>query len=298
MFENIFDLSLLKELSDWRIVTYILLGGTLLTVFKILNGLLAGYRLNQELTEKDNKAIAVSLAGFILSLCLIIHGVLVSPGEWYYTDTNNSIWLADLKNTCLWATLGCAYLLIARIINDKLILPQFSNKDELVRDQNVGVGIVQAASYISTALVIKATISSPETLSLGEELILTTIWFFCTQALLIIFAKLYQLLTKYDMHVELRNDNVAVGVAFGGNMIAFSILLSFFISTYDSLAGLIIWATISCILLWIIRIIVDKLLLPNHTLDTEISLDRNWGAGIIEAVTAIGVALIISGSFL
>jgi len=79
MFENIFDLSILQELSDWRILIYIILGGGLLTVFKILNGICAGYKIDSELTEKDNKAIAVSLAGFLVSLCLIIHGVLVTP---------------------------------------------------------------------------------------------------------------------------------------------------------------------------------------------------------------------------
>lgn len=295
MFENIFDLSILQELSDWRILIYIILGGGLLTVFKILNGICAGYKIDSELTEKDNKAIAVSLAGFLVSLCLIIHGVLVTPGEINYIDGDTS-WMKDLWSTCLWASLGCAYLLISRVINDKLILSKFSNHEELVRDRNVGVGVLQAASYISTALVIRATISTPETLSLGQEILLTTIWFVCTQALLIAFSLLYQILTKYDIHEELRDDNPAVGVAFGGNIIAFSILLSFYISIYDGLFGMVIWAVIASVLLCIVRVMVDKLLLPKHKLDEEISKDRNWGAGMIEAMTAIGVALIISGS--
>jgi len=46
-----------------------------------------------------------------------------------------------------------------------------------------------------------------------------------------------------------------------------------------------------------VRVIVDKALLPKQNLDQEIATDRNWGAGMIEAITAIGAALIISGSF-
>ena len=80
-------------------------------------------------------------------------------------------------------------------------------------------------------------------------------------------------------------------------MIAIGILLAFYIRTYDSIVGLFIWAAISTLLLCLVRIIVDKALLPNQKLDQEIAKDRNWGAGTIEAITAIGSALIISGSF-
>lgn len=297
MFDNLFDFSLLKELLDWKSASYVLLGGILLTLFKSVNGLFSGYKLNSELTEKDNKAVAVSLSGFLFALFMVIHGVLINPGDWSLMDNPYSAWLADLRDTAIWASIGCAYLLLARLINDKLILPKFSNRRELVEDQNVGVGIVQAGSYIATALIIRATLTGPDHLSFGEEVLLTLIWFISTQALLIGFTFLYQLITSYDLHEELRDDNVAAGVAFAGNIIAFSILLAFYIRSYESLLGMLVWASVSVLLLLLVRIIVDKALLPKQKLDHEISKDRNWGAGTIEAITAIGSALIISGSF-
>lgn len=297
MFDQLFDLSLLKELFDWKSASYVLLAGVLLTVFKYVNGLFSGYQLNKELTEHDNKAVALSLSGFLFALFIIIHGVLTEPGNWAPIDNDYSTWLIDLRDTAIWSTVGCIYLLLARVINDKLILPKFSNRKELIQDRNVGVGIVQAGSYITTALIIRATLNGPDIFTLGEELLLTLIWFTITQILLIAFTFLYQLSTKYDLHEELRNDNPATGVAFAGNMIAIGILLAFYIRTYDSIVGLFIWAAISTLLLCLVRIIVDKALLPNQKLDQEIAKDRNWGAGTIEAITAIGSALIISGSF-
>ncbi len=88
-----------------------------------------------------------------------------------------------------------------------------------------------------------------------------------------------------------------MGVALAGNIIAFGILLSFFIAVYDSILGLIIWAVLSMVMLGLVRFAVDKLILPGHSLSTELSEDRNWEAGAIEAVTAIGAALIITGAF-
>jgi len=291
MFDQLFDLFPLQELLDWKALTYIILGAVLLTIFKSINCLFSGYDLNIELTQKDNKAIAVSFSGFILAILIVIYGILSSSSGF------DSTWTNDLLSTTIWSVIGCIYLLSARIVNDKLILPKFSNTKELAEDRNIGVGAVQAGSYIATALIIKATLTGPDALSLGQEITLTLIWFVITQALLIGFTYAYQMITKYDLHEELRNDNAAAGVALGGNLIAFSLLLAFYIGSYDSILGLIIWSIISIILLFAVRIIVDKTLLPKQNLDKEIANDHNWGAGTIEAVTAIGAALIISGSF-
>jgi hypothetical protein len=42
------------------------------------------------------------------------------------------------------------------------------------------------------------------------------------------------------------------------------------------------------------RYLIDKIILPNASLDAEISEDRNWGAALIEGCGAIGLALILT----
>jgi len=297
MLTDLFDLSLFSEIADWRVFCYIILALLILFIGKLINSKLSDYDLNKELTENDNKAIAISFSGFLLALCIVISGVLFSPSTVDYFDESASPFLQDIKMTVIWSAVGLALLLISRILCDKLMLPSFSNKVELVRDRNVGVGFVQAGSYISTAMVLRASLMSPVDAPLLEDIGLTVIWFIVSQLLIILYSIVYQKTTKHDIHQDLKNDNAAVGVALAGNIVAFGILLSFFIGTYDSILGLIIWALLAIIMLAIVRFVVDKLILPNHSLSAELSEDRNWGAAAIEAITAIGTAMIITGAF-
>ena len=297
MLTDLFDLSLFSEIADWRVFCYIILALLILFIGKLINSKLSDYDLNKELTENDNKAIAISFSGFLLALCIVISGVLFSPSTVDYFDESASPFLQDIKMTVIWSAVGLALLLISRILCDKLMLPSFSNKVELVRDRNVGVGFVQAGSYISTAMVLRASLMSPVDAPLLEDIGLTVIWFIVSQLLIILYSIVYQKTTKHDIHQDLKNDNAAVGVALAGNIVAFGILLSFFIGTYDSILGLIIWALLAIIMLAIVRFVVDKLILPNHSLSKELSEDRNWGAAAIEAITAIGTAMIITGAF-
>ena len=297
MLTDLFDLSLFSEIADWRVFCYIILALLILFIGKLINSKLSDYDLNKELTENDNKAIAISFSGFLLALCIVISGVLFSPSTVDYFDESASPFLQDIKMTIIWSAVGLTLLLISRILCDKLMLPSFSNKVELVRDRNVGVGFVQAGSYISTAMVLRASLMSPVDAPLLEDIGLTVIWFIVSQLLIILYSIVYQKTTKHDIHQDLKNDNAAVGVALAGNIVAFGILLSFFIATYDSILGLIIWALLAIIMLAIVRFVVDKLILPNHSLSKELSEDRNWGAAAIEAITAIGTAMIITGAF-
>ena len=51
-------------------------------------------------------------------------------------------------------------------------------------------------------------------------------------------------------------------------------------------------ALVGAIALILVRVIVDKFVLPGASLDAEIVTDKNWGAAIIEGGVAIGVALV------
>lgn len=292
MFENAFDLTPLQHFYDWSIPLYLLLTFAILWIGKTLNQALAGYSLRQQLTELDNKAVAVSFAGFLFSLCLIISGVLLSPSA----SSEVCPWWQDLLSTSVWSALGISLLLISRIINDRLIFPQFCNRKELVVDANVGLGAAQAGSYIATALIIRAVCGGYSEHTLGLEILLTAVWFLITQSLLVVFSHTYQKLSGFHLRNELEQDNPAAGVAFGGSLVAFAWMLSYFIELSDSLAALAIGALTSILLLSLIRFAIDRLLLPGSKLNDEICRDRNWGAALIETATTLGAAFILTGA--
>ncbi len=287
--DRIAFLNELAELLDWRALIYLCLTLSLIVIAKTVNNLTSGYNLNRELTIQDNKAVATSFTGFLFALYIILYAVLTSE------STSEGV-RADLKETALWAELACVLLISARIISDKVLLPKFSNRKELVHDRNIGVGAVQAGSYISTALIIKGLMMYETNHSVLVDIGYTTGWFILAQALFIVFAFFYQKGAKFCIHTELERDNAAVGVAFGGNLIAFSIILAFYLQYYNNILGLCIWALIAVIFLKLVRLITDKVILPKGCLDQELSLDNNWGAALIEAVTSIGAALILTGS--
>ncbi|MGJ8672382.1 DUF350 domain-containing protein [Rubritalea sp.] len=290
MLDNFFNLAPLSELLDWRVVLYLILSLVILLVAKLANQALSSYKLNEQITQIDNKAIALSFTGFILAVAIILSGVLNTP-------SSATTLAEDLLSTVIWGAIGCAMLLISRWFNDTFVLPKFSTKLELVIDKNVGVGAVQAAVYLTTALIIRASISGEDIYTLPVEIGISLIWFTVSQTLIYAFSRLYHKFIDKELHSQLEQDNAATGVAFGGALFSYGLLISFYISRYDGLLGLLIWALVSAVLLFITRVIVDKILLPTCCLKKEISHDSNWGAALIEVATSVGAALIITGSF-
>ena len=297
MVEQLFSTEGLSSLYDPHAFYYLFAVVAVLYVGKKVNDLLTPYDLDEELTEKDNKAVALSLAGYLFGLAIILWSVLTSEST---VEETESVWRdigVDLVNTVIWGAIGIALLQVARILNDKVLLYRFSNVKELAEDRNVGTGAVQCGAYIGSALMVAAALSGEGGYGFGGELVLTVLYFAAGQVAFIVFGFVYQLATRYDLHDEIEKDNVAAGVSFGMTLVAVGVLLSEYLILYDSLLGLAVWFLMSTVFLIGFRFIVDKVILPGSSLDSEISRDRNWGAALIEGSCAIGLAFLLTASF-
>ncbi|MGY8689425.1 MAG: DUF350 domain-containing protein [Verrucomicrobiales bacterium] len=268
------DFQMIPELFDTQAILYIAVSLVVIFVAKWTNDLASSYKLNEQLTEKDNKAIGLAFAGYLLGVSIILWSVLT-------TDSTSDFLWADIGSTLIWS----------------LLLPRFNNTKELVEDRNVGTGAVIACTHIGTALMIRAAMSGDEDVSIGMTYALTCGYFVIGQLAFAAFGWIYQKTIGFDVHDEIEKDNAAAGVSFGLTLIAISILLSGYITRHDSIPGLLVWFIISVILLVACRIMVDKLILTKASLDDEIAKDRNWGVALIEGASVIGLALIIVGSF-
>lgn len=292
-----FDVSVAREIIDPQAVIFVAVALTVLVIAKMANSLLSSYQLDQELTSHDNKAIGVSFSAFLLGAAIIVWGVLVSPSSSVRgVDLSQRFWL-DLASTFIWSVIGIALLLVARIINDKLLLPKFEVRKELITDRNVGTGAVLAGSYLSAAFVVKISVMGAGSGNFLLDLGITVGYFLIGQLCLIAFGFLYQAVTPYNLHEEIEKDNVAAGVAFGGALTACGILTAGYLNYSPSIPGLVVWFIISTFLLLACRFIVDKIVLPKSGVDEEIQRDQNWGVALIEAACMIGVAYIIVASF-
>ena len=247
--------------------------------------------VKSELVSKDNFAFAVSHAGYLLGLLLSIGGAIVGPSNGLYID---------LIDIFVYGFLGVILLNLSLIINDKIILKEFSTRKEIVEDQNVGTGVVEAASSVAAGLIIYGAITGEAT-SLSQGLLTAVVFWALAQFILLITSYVYNLITPYNIHQEIEKDNVAVGLGFSGAIIAIANLIRFgiegeFVGWANVLSEVGFDVFLGLALLPIMRMLTDKILLPGAKLTDEIVNQKkpNIGAGLIEAFAYIGGSILLT----
>ena len=259
----------------------------ILWIGKKINDWTTSYSVDKELTQSDNKALAVSYVGYLVGQAIIVLGVMAGPA------TN---FVNDLINVAIWSLVGIIFLNIARLINDRFILGKFSNVKEIINDRNVGVGAVEAGGYIGTALLLQAIVSGEQP-DIVASIVGALIFFVIGQLSFVGFGKVYQKVTGYDIHAEMERDNIAAGVSFGMTLVAVGVILSNTVRHTVSLPAFFAWFLTGAALILVSRFLVDKLLLPHHKLDDEIAQDQNWGVALVEGGSAVMMAFLLNASF-
>jgi uncharacterized membrane protein YjfL (UPF0719 family) len=289
MFENI------TQTVDNLLVSllYLILGFTLFYIGKIVFQLAnKSVDVNSELVEKDNLAFALTNVGYYIGLLLAIGAAM--SNEHFGTH----IW-RNLLDVAIMGGLAIILLNISAIINDKLILRNFSTRKEIIEDQNSGTGIIEAANYIATRLILNGVFTEN-----SDAYYEVVILFVIAQIAMILVSLVYNTITPYDVHEHIEKDNVAVGIGFAGAMIAIANLISYGVSldshTWIEVGEILIFETgIGLLVLPVVRLITDKILLPGQNLTDEIVNQEkpNIGAAIIEAFAYIGGSILIIWSF-
>jgi uncharacterized membrane protein YjfL (UPF0719 family) len=128
------------------------------------------FRLAEELTKRDNPALAIDFASFLLSICIITRGSLdgLQPG------------IDDARyfgSFFAYQAIGCVVLTITRILNDKLMLRKVKNVDAMIEDRSIAVGCVEGGQTVATAIIFSASASGGG--PFGEGVALTLLyWLF------------------------------------------------------------------------------------------------------------------------
>jgi uncharacterized membrane protein YjfL (UPF0719 family) len=255
---------------------------------KVINDLLhREYKLNFELVEKDNAALALAVVGYYFGLVLAIGGTIAGP----------SVGLVeDLYDLVIYGILSIILLNISWFLCDKLILYKFRVSEELIRDHNQGTGVVSAGISVASGFIIYGAVSGE-----GGSIWTVLVFWALGQVLLILAGLVYELITPYNIHEEIEKDNVAAGVSFAGALVSIGVIIGLagegdFTAWSVDLPVYIGFAVLGLILLPIIRLLTDKVLLPTVKLSDEISAQEkpNVGAAYIEAFSYIAAAFIIS----
>ena len=241
------------------------------------------FKIKDELTEKDNPSIALSIVGYNIGLVLALGALL--------TGSSATTMTQDLLAVGGYGLLAVLLLNISALINDRFILPKLSVSSELVSN-NKAVGFVEAGSFIANGLILFGALS-------GDGSILTALAFWgLGQGTLLFGSYVYNWITSFDSKAEIAAGNSAVGVAYAGFLVAVGNIISFasrgtFVSWTENLTNYVFIAAFCFVFLPVIRAILDLVFLRGVSLSKEIHTDKNVGLGAIEASFYLAGALLV-----
>jgi len=244
------------------------------------------FDLNRQLVKEDNFAVALTIVGYYLGLLFAIGGILYGP--------SNGL-LEDVIDIFFWGIMAIILLNISGKLNDKIILSTFDNTKEIIDDKNAGTGAVEGANYLAVGLIVSGALSGE-----GGDIFTGLVFWFLGQATLILAEKAYNFITPFDIHAEIEKDNVAVGVAFAGVLIAIGNLIRVgiagdFVSWQENISDFLVVIIFGLVLLPVVRYATDKILLPGENLTDELVNQEkpNVGAGLIEAFSYVAASFLL-----
>lgn len=139
-------LSMLRDIAVyWACGQVFLIGAWF--VFKLL----AGYDAVNEIGEKNNAAVGVSLAGFFGAVGIVLRAALTNAG---------SDLAAELLITSVIGLVSLLFLSLARVLSLFVILPRLRVSREISERSNLGAGIVSATIYLAVALLLGTLVTS------------------------------------------------------------------------------------------------------------------------------------------
>lgn len=249
------------------------------------------FDLKQELFEHDNFAMSLNMVGYYFGLVLALGGVLGGEGH--------GLWQEDLFDIFFFGLAAVVLINLSAFLNDKIILSKFDNQKEILEDRNAGTGAILAGNHIANGLIISGAVS-------GADVTLPVALAFwgLGQVALIVIARLYAKIVSFDLHDEIEKDNVAVGVAFAGILIAVGNLVRLsvsgdFHSWGESIKSFAVYLAMGVVILPVVRWVTDKILVPGVKLDDELvaraanQSEPNVGAGALEAFSYIAASMLV-----
>lgn len=261
---------------------------------RFFSGITSHINASKELTERDNPAFGVSMAGVVLAVTIILTGAIY--GNPIYTFEESVV------SVGLYGAIGIFLMAITRVIFNKIALPAISIKDEISKG-NIAAGIVDAGNVVATAIIIRAmmmwvdanTVEGLGTILIGfiiSQIILTTTT----------IARIKLLNRKISLQSEFKARNIALALRFSGRKIgtAFAVaaashLLVF--ESYDMPMLVATWAGASAVMvvvLTMLSFVANKIIFAGTDINDEVIKQRNIGLGAVQCVIYICLGMLLS----
>lgn len=276
--------------TNLHVVVWLLLGFALCWIGKRAYGLFhPRARVDRELTARDNLAFAVPMGAYYLGILIVVGAPL--------SGQSSGNLLRDGSAVAAWGLLAVVLLNLASIAEDRILVPRLDLITEILERENVAAGIVLAAFHLSSALLVLG--------ALGEEggLLPAAVFWAYAQALLIVACAVFLRLVRYDVAAEIERGNQAVALSLAGVIVAMGNVLRMaitgsFAGWSAGFAAATGYALAGLALLFAVRWLLDKVLLPGVTIRQEVVEQEvpNIGVGYLEALFYLGASFLIGWS--
>lgn len=243
---------------------------------------LKGYSYKREAVVNDNPAISIRLG------CLLIAAIVAFFGVVHPSAIS---WQEDVSIIIKYSLLIMAALFVSQAVNNKLILYDFENDNEVIGEKNIAVAMVEGSTYLATALILSGALSG-----WNGGFWVSVIWFVTGQFLLVGLALLFRAVYRgTGQAIDTHNHACALALAgflLSSGVVLRSALSGSFTDWTTELTQVIVYMLMWVIYMTVIHLAVNYIAFWGHPLHVEIMTDGNAGAGFIHFGVSLAASIV------
>jgi uncharacterized membrane protein YjfL (UPF0719 family) len=266
----------------------------LLIIARGVYRLVLGQAMTETLIDRDNKAAAVALSGFLLGVIQVIIPILSAPSHTFWSD---------VKGVAAYGIGGIIAMTIAGLAFEQYSRLTGAPLREQIAQGNLAAGIIDGAIHFASGQLVAGALTGD-----SGTLLPTIVFWAAGVAALIVFTHIFRQITAYHDAELIKQGNVAAALGCAGLIVAIGMMVGYAVSGNftgygDSFRSFGLMLLVVLVLYPVRQIIVQMLLLGggfslrNGRLDHEIAKDQNVGAGLLEAVGYLATALVVTRIF-
>jgi len=270
----------------------------LLVVMKWLTGLMRKNSVTEELGIKDNFAFGISIAGGMLSLCIVLSSVVGRHiGQGYSEAATGMV---------TFGIVGILLVKFGRFAHDKLVLNRVDTH-AMISERSVSIALVDAASLVASAIVLKNIMVWVDGSDMNAIIAIVT-GFSVVLTMLLVMTRILEVRYAKDNQNDsfqgaLRKGQLALAIEHSGNLLGTAMIVSaaknlliYNPSGYVSnVTGWLVVSVALAIALHILVLINKKVIMFGMNFRQEVDQQHNVGVASLGFTLSIGTAMVING---
>lgn len=270
----------------------------ILTIARIVAGFIFGTSSLKELTEKDNPAFGIVVAGMLTGIGIMLTGVSSGDFGWSY--------LHELGLVVSHGILGIGLMWIAFKVFDHFSMPHLDSKAEVL-NMNTSVAVIVASNMIATGIIIRAVMMWADGHSYSGILIIL-LAYLLSQVILTVVSRIrvsyYERKAQGSTFVQaMQEKNMALALRFAGFRIGVALAMT-------TASGIVVFngqALVEHISLWwgvalamvliftLITSLLQKAIFPSVDLADEVHAQQNIAVATLQIALYCSVGLVLIG---